>query len=121
MKIYLAALLVLVLVLVGQLFSLEGYIRWFGWGNILLHIVGGLGIGLFVCGLVKSFGQSWNNKKTIVVMATLGVGIVWELFEGYFGIAGARFGTQAYYFDTTKDLIDDIIGGAIAAFLVCRK
>jgi len=43
------------------------------------------------------------------------------MFEGYYDIAGAPLWTGAYFVDTIKDLIDDMIGGAIVAWVLFRK
>ncbi len=124
MKTYIYALLVLIAVLLAHLLGINGLYFQFPPYDIFMHILGGIGIGLFITAFVKSnfshFTSALHVRRNIVVGVFL-VGVVWELFEMYFNIAGAPLWTKAYYIDTVKDLIDDMIGGAIVVWVVFRK
>jgi len=120
MKMYLYTLVAAVVVLLAHMAGLDGFYYTVFQYDIYMHILGGITIGLFVAALISSFVPSMLHRR-YVVLGVVCVGICWELFEAYFGIAGAPVGTKAYYIDTTKDLIDDIIGGSIVAFLFIRK
>ena len=124
MKIYIFALVVLTAVLLAHLLGINGLYFQYSFYDIFMHILGGVGIGLFITAFVKSnfshFTNALHVRRNIVIGVFL-VGIVWELFEIYFNIAGAPLWTKAYYIDTVKDLIDDMIGGAIVAWVAFRK
>ncbi|MEI6305103.1 MAG: hypothetical protein WCP09_03775 [Candidatus Taylorbacteria bacterium] len=121
MKIYIYAFLVLAATLIAHLFGINGLYWNIPSYDIFMHILGGVGIGLFVLAFLKSNFSRFADKKVVIVLGVLGVGIIWELFEMYFNIAGAPVGTKAYYIDTTKDLFDDMVGGAIVAWSFIRK
>ncbi len=124
MKLYIYALVVLVVVLIAHLLGIGGLYFQYPFYDIFMHILGGIGIGLFITAFVKSNFSTYVSALHIrrnIVIGVLLVGIVWELFEMYYNIAGAPIGTKAYYIDTVKDLIDDMIGGAIVAWVVFRK
>ena len=73
------------------------------------HFIGGFAVGLTALWLLKR--PKW------VIPATLIIGILWELFEAYFDIASWPVGTKMYIFDTTKDVILDCAGAAVALLL----
>jgi len=85
--------------------------------DIFVHMLGGLGIGFFISGLINSFKPDVSRRKLIIITGTLIFGIVWELFEIRYNLAGHPFGTNAYYLDTLKDIIDDVVGGTLVALL----
>ncbi len=121
---YMFALLFLCATLIAHLFGIYGWYMRFPAYDIFMHILGGVGIGLFITAFVKSnfksFAQAASIRRNIVI-GVLAVGIVWELFEMYFNIAGAPLWTKAYYIDTAKDLINDCIGGVIVGWICFRK
>ena len=121
MKLYIYAFLVLVATLVAHVLGINGLYWDIPPYDIFMHILGGIGIGLFVLAFLRSNFSRFADKKVVIVLGVLGVGIIWELFEMYFNIAGAPVGTKAYYIDTTKDLFDDMVGGAIVAWSFIRK
>jgi hypothetical protein len=125
MKTYLGAFLVLLAVAVanyvGQVYDVALKVPFY---DVYLHLAGGLGIGLMLSALHRSFFPSHTtstNGRWLIVFSVLCVGLVWELFEAYFNIAGAPVGTKAYYIDTIKDLCDDIIGGGLGVYLLSRS
>ena len=121
MRIYLYAILVLGLVFIGNYagniygwyVTLEGY-------DVFMHIIGGFGIGLFAVALLESRGLVITQNKKLVVAAVLVAGLIWELFETYYGIAGAPVGTKLYYIDTVKDLFNDCLGAWVVAVVTER-
>jgi hypothetical protein len=134
MKTYLFALITVVLLFVGHIIGgeynlyrhLHGY-------DIFMHILGGLGIGFSITAVLGSCIDFFELKKRdalrmqlhhnywiIIVLVFIG-GFLWELFEAYYNIAGAPVGTKAYYIDTLKDLVDDMIGGCVAVYVWRRR
>jgi hypothetical protein len=106
LKLALVTISVLVLILVLHLFGMYEHLYISYWYyDIILHILGGIGIALSALYIFK-------NPKYIV-MITIIAGLSWELFEVYYNIAGSPVGTFAYRIDTIKDLINDTLGATI--------
>lgn len=103
-------LLVLFMHLKGMAYHL--YLNYWFY-DIIMHVLGGIGIALSALYILK-------NPKYIIP-ATIFAGVVWELFEMYYGIAGAKLWTNAYYADTIKDLFDDTLGSVIIYFIVVKN
>jgi len=124
MKIYIYAFLILAAVLWAHLMGIHGLYYQYSTYDVFVHILGGIGIGLFITAFVKSNLKNEAKVANIrwkIILGVLMVGIVWELFEMYYNIASAPIGTKAYYIDTVKDLMDDIIGGGLVAWVCFRK
>lgn len=112
--------MVVVAVLVAHISGLDGLYWDIPNYDVFMHILGGLGIGFFVYALVRSFDQKWLSKTINLVLLVICAGLVWELFEIYYNIAGHPLWTKLYYIDTIKDFVNDTIGGAIAVWL-CKR
>jgi hypothetical protein len=124
MKTYALAIAVLLLTLAAHMVGINGFYWTIPAYDVFMHILGGIGIGLFLTAFMKSNFSSEESifvKRRKVLVGVLLVGVVWELFEMYFNIAGAPLGTKAYFIDTGKDLLDDLIGGAVAVWICYRK
>ena len=89
--------------------------------DVVLHLLGGLGLGFFLAGLSTSFSQLGFRKRSYIIFGVFLLGIAWELFEIYYDIAGYHLWTNPYYIDTAKDLIMDTISGTIVAYLIIKK
>lgn len=88
--------------------------------DIVNHIIGGLALALFVRAFLDRFIPKINKKDSFTFFATLILGIIWEIFEAYFGISGHVFWSRAYRLDTLKDLVDDMIGATIALYWIYK-
>ncbi len=120
-KTYIPAILVLLLVFVLHILGSEyGFYNNIWWYDIMMHILGGIGIGLSVFWFLKTVSKKSTNKTIFiyVVIFTFIAGLLWEGIEAYYDIASAPVGSGAYYFDTVKDLIDDTIGAFISLFFL---
>ncbi len=88
--------------------------------DIYIHLFAGIGIGLAVLFVWESYFHSFPRHLFITLLSlTLLGGILWELFEAYYDIAGWPLWTDKYYFDTAKDLFMDTIG-AIVTWLIIK-
>lgn len=95
-------------------------IRWF---DIPMHFLG----GVWLAGM--AFWWYYFNKKTTNIsfssilatclVAALGVGLVWEIYEAIVGLL--TVGHINAMFDTTKDLFFDTLGGIVVAVWGFRK
>lgn len=106
-----------VLILIAYLYLYLGihlrYVFTISWWDIVLHMLGGAWVALASVWFFGLFGI----RRSIIqcVLIALSVGLAWELFEYIFGIGGSNF--MSYRLDTAKDLLDDMIGGAIAGYV----
>ena len=125
---YIFALVMLVIVLAAHSFGLTGAYVEYGWYDIMMHILGGMGIALSVIAFLPLFKRFWmaiikkpvRNSRRFVVGIVIFVGIVWELFEIYFNITSYPLWTKMYYLDTLKDLVDDTIGALVVVYVFMR-
>ena len=102
------------LISVLHFIALEFHWYWrFLWFDIPMHFIGGFLVGLAAIWLVFFSGYirrvsvfSKRGALVYALLAGIGIGIVWELFE-----LGANVPTeQKYILDTTLDLIFDLVG-----------
>jgi hypothetical protein len=117
---YVYALIALLGVLVAHILGVHGLYTYIYPYDVFMHLFGGFGIGLFVYALASSFGPS-RAIRWFIVASVIMAGIAWEIFEVQYGVTGHPFGSTLYYIDTAKDLVNDTIGGIIAALICVRK
>ena len=121
MRTYISAFIVLALVLAAHIIGLDGYYYTIDSYDIFMHIAGGAGIGLFVAALLRSYRYGAFFSRRNIILGVIVVGIVWELFEIFYELTGHPLWTKLYYIDTIKDMIDDVLGGAIVAYIIGKK
>ena len=101
-----------------HLLALEFFFYWrLWWFDLLVHLVGGILVGL-CAGVFVLFPR--KRTKTIflsVVGTALIVSVLWELFEYHFGLT---FVSNNYVFDTVSDIVLGFVGGEIAANVIVR-
>jgi hypothetical protein len=114
---YFISLLVLILVLILHVKGIHGLYHKIPLYDVYMHILGGIGIALFVSALINSRILRPKSVFWGVVLGTLAIGFFWEFFEIYYNIAKYPLWTKLYYLDTLKDLVDDVVGGMLVAFL----
>ena len=123
MKNYLYALFLAIIFLSVHLLAIKfsWYALFAGNFDVIMHIIGGFTIGMFIYALVVSFKPDLVHKKCFIIGTVFLVGLIWEIFEAYYDIAGYPVGTKLYFIDTAKDLIDDIIGAGLLGILVSSE
>ncbi len=111
MKTYLSALVALIILFVAHTLgnSLDLYTHITGY-DIPMHILGGIGIGFAIIAVLRSCGFNIDKRYWIAIVFVFIGGVLWELFEAYYDIAGSSI-------DTIKDLFDDTLGGLIAVYI----
>lgn len=93
-----------------HLIANELYLYWtYKQIDILVHILGGIMSGLYVLLGLWYFKLPETLKN--VLLGVLVIGIGWEVLEIFYKVTD--YGPY-YYFDTVKDLIDDLIGAVIS-------
>ena len=92
-----------------------------------MHMLGGLWVSLFTLSIYEYFCDdnisNTNCRKKIfyiVFLVLLFIAISWEIFELVGKITFLNDGIW-YWFDTTKDIIDDLIGGIIGYVFYIKK
>jgi len=118
---YLSALLILAAVLIGQTIGIHGLWIREPLFHIVMHIAGGIGIGLFICALINSGILKPANKRRAVIVGAFIAGLIWEFVEVRYNITGYKVWTAPYFLDTVKDLINDLVGGTLVAWLYYRN
>lgn len=118
---YILALIVLIVVLGTHLLGLTGLYITIFWYDIMMHILGGVGIALFLLAWVQLHGQGIVNKRRFIIIGTIVAGLIWELFEMYYELNGYPLWSKMYYLDTIKDLIDDTLGAVVVAYIGFRN
>ncbi|MBM2817770.1 MAG: seg [Parcubacteria group bacterium] len=106
--------------------ALQFYLYWrFWWFDILTHFLGGFWVALSFLWLFFQFGFVniiKNNKSynlAVAFLASLFVGVMWEAFEYYFGIAVTD--ASNYITDTAMDISFDLVGGFAAYCIFLLK
>ncbi len=114
-RLFKRAFLVLLVTAVLNWFVSMMYLHWtIWWIDIILHFLGGLSVALFFLWFcaTKFDLKNWSSRK--ILFAVLGcvilVGVLWELYELYFGLTFLSDGLS-YFADTFSDLIMDVVGG----------
>jgi uncharacterized membrane protein YjdF len=95
-----------------RLYLYSGY----SWIDIPMHFFGGFSVGLAVVGLLRIVypGKKYLTISHVayITIATLCVGIAWEIVEWYYNVSVAFGGN--FWFDTSKDLLMDTLGGILS-------
>ncbi len=124
-------------IVIAQIFALYyNLFFYYWWIDIPFHFAGGVWVFVFARYVYKKFGIDISGKhiKVLKFLAFISlvalVGILWEFFEfvmdRYVAFSGLSFMFNGFthfkgmYEDTLKDLLMDILGGAVA-FLVYFK
>ncbi len=88
------------------------------WVDTILHFFAGSSVGMasfLVLGHFSAFSEFGKTKKIILAVTVgLSVGLLWELYELYFGITFWSDGIL-YFKDTASDLSMDIVGSLAGA------
>ena len=96
------------------------FLQWyFWWYDIMLHFLGGLWVALMFQWLAA------RQKATVLIIPTLLavclVGVAWEIFEILIGSPREA----NFAFDTSLDILMDVIGGilgyASAAYILAKR
>ncbi|KND48072.1 MAG: putative membrane protein (4 TMH) [Parcubacteria bacterium C7867-006] len=113
----------LIVVAVLSVIDRNLYLTWnFWWFDKMMHFIAGISVGMAVILTMMYFQKFLDNKLKMLFFSIIGVlivGLLWELFELYFGITFLSDGL-AYYKDTITDLSMDTIGGILGTIYSYR-
>ena len=92
------------------------YLQWtIWWIDIILHLFGGLFVCFIFFGIYSLFFDLKLIHRTkllfIALLSTFAIGTLWEVYELNSGITSLS--SSIYYFDTSKDLLMDLVGGIV--------
>ena len=95
-----------------------GLYEQFFWWDIVSHTLGGLWVGCGFAWTAEHF--KIRPTATACVAAAFVGGLLWEVYEyeSQTGPIFTRF--MIYDADTIKDIVDDVIGGLVAGYIVVR-
>lgn len=101
--------------------ALEFYLYWmYWWFDMIVHFFGGLASGLAIFWIIRYAGRipvaSHLHWFLLIISAVLVIGIGWEIFE----LATGLYAQKNYVFDTTVDIVMDLLGGFIAFLLLTQ-
>lgn len=125
MRAYQLPILILVLgsiVVSLHLTALARFWYWeFWWFDIPMHFFGGFLVSLFSFFIMWELGLSRfrNNRYSIVtnvIVCTVIVGLLWEIFELLFGLTLTK--EHSYLFDTGADTALNLTGAVVAYWYV---
>ncbi len=92
----------------------EFYFWYYPWFDVPLHVAAGFTVGAWGAALAARRRYSPGQALLFLILLALAVGLTWELFEY---VSGLTRGEPGYWFDTLKDIGDDMLGAALAAGL----
>lgn len=108
-----------------HLFATAFYFYWiFWWYDLVLHFLGGFWVAtatlwlVFYSGYIKRPRWSFARAISLVIVSTIIIGILWEVFEV---AVGANFHPEGYWPDTSVDIIMDTAGALTAYLYFLRK
>lgn len=127
-KLFIEQFVLIAVIAILHYLALKFYFYWtLEWFDILMHFLGGLWVVLFFVWflffskIIKIDIKRYQNRKIffVSILAVLIVGLLWEVFE----ICASFVSVQeyGYAFDTSLDLVMDLIGGAIAFLYIKQK
>jgi hypothetical protein len=103
-----------------HLLALEFYLYWqYLWFDLPMHFLGGAIVAIAVFAIMD-FGlplPKWAGTSIAVLAFVLAIGVVWEIFEV---VAEISTRERNYVFDTTIDLVMDLLGGVAGYFVGSR-
>src|SRR3989344_817648 len=112
--------LLIVVVFLTHLVATFFYLYWrFWWFDLLMHLLGGVWLGLFSAWFVFFSGyvsERVATRRNIVLASLLTVVVLgggWEVFEYSLGVADSA--AQSYSADVSTDFLMDTLGALIAS------
>lgn len=117
---FILLLVIAVLDVFNEIFYLHLTVWWF---DVLLHFLSGLCVSIGGISFWFSIFRVSNPKQLKIILTGLGwaiiVGLLWEIFELYFGLTLLSDGI-IYWRDTTSDLLVDVSGGILGVVYATR-
>ncbi len=131
-----------VLVLIALIHGVATYYHWYWilkisgmrWLDKPMHVLGGFWVALVFIYLNNRFRLAGDDRFWVFLLMGLSfvalIGVFWEFAEFAFDFLEKNLFRWVYYtsgsyvnwyYDTLIDLFDDLLGGALALFLLYRK
>ena len=117
----------IVFVGVTHFFATLFYLYWtVWWFDNITHFFGGLAMGFLTFLIVKIIYPRIKSSSPLklviaVFVMVMIIGVSWEIFEWYFGIALPGTTGERYWADTTLDLVADAFGAITSALIIYKK
>jgi len=116
-RIFWAQFLLMILIAAVQVTALTYDLYWrYVWSDLPVHFLGGVWVAFAILWLFSITGL--NRKGVIsVLFGVLCVGVGWELLELWGGVS---FFEPNYPFDSSLDLLMDVLGG-LFGYMAARR
>ena len=106
-----------------HLLAINFFLYWdLVWFDLLMHFLGGVWVALLGFWIMAFFThtEEFSTRDIIYVSIffTLGIGILWEVFEAG---AGVSFVGKDMWGDTFSDLALYILGGLVSGFYISKR
>ena len=117
---FILLLVIATLDILGEVFYLYWSIWWF---DTLLHFLSGICVTMGGISVYFYIFKNLTPDTTKIILIGLAwivfIGVIWEIFELYFGITFLSDGIT-YIRDTSSDLLMDIIGGLVGSLYASK-
>jgi len=106
-----------------HLLAINFFLYWdLMWFDLIMHFLGGVWVALLGFWIMAFFtrAEEFSTRSIIYVSVffTLGIGVLWEIFEAG---AGISFVGKDMWGDTLSDLALDIVGGLVSGFYISKR
>jgi hypothetical protein len=112
---------IILLILVVNVFAIMNDLYFYYWWlDIPMHLLGGFWIGFTALAIIQwKLGRALPLKERFAYafLLAFGIGVLWEMFEL---LSDTSFALEPYVYDATdtfSDLLNDMIGGALAGLV----
>lgn len=127
-KLFIEQFILIAVIAILHHLAFKFYFYWtVEWFDTFMHFLGGFWVVLFFIWFVffskfiKIDIKQYQNRKIFFmsILVVLVVGLLWEVFEVFASLVSVQ--ERGYAFDTSLDLVMDLIGGAMAFLYIKRK
>lgn len=127
-KLFIEQFILIAVIAILHYSAFKFYFYWtVEWFDTFMHFLGGFWVVLFFIWFVffskfiKIDIKQYQNRKIFFmsILVVLVVGLLWEVFEVFASLVSVQ--ERGYAFDTSLDLVMDLIGGAMAFLYIKRK
>jgi hypothetical protein len=114
---YILSLVSMIAVYFIHTYGMKGAYVEFWWLDVLSHGLVCFAIAVFFGALICSKAPGFKYKKTLIVILTFIIGILWEWLEIYYNITGHTLWSELYIQDTLQDFVMDTVGAVLGALI----
>lgn len=113
------AFLIVFLAIINLLAVDFGWYYIYYWFDMPMHFLGGLSAMFLVTYLFYSNANTYKNKFFLLLIATLFIGIAWEMYE--YLVTNLWAGFSFNMTDTLSDIFFDTLGGLFGILMINKN